>query len=143
MSDALHNIQSCAYQGSPRLSYKSRLESIEQGVETPIGVDVSRIMHTENMSQAQLQRVTTPRPFAPVPSSTSSQQRISYLFVTSHGHMHSYMNIQSPNQFSNLPTKVEYTSPGLFHCRVRMPSVIVCRLIAMFIVNEENEQPVK
>ena len=31
------------------------------------------------------------------------------------GHMHSYMNIQSPYQLSNLPTNVENSSPGLFH----------------------------
>jgi hypothetical protein len=50
------------------------------------------------------------------------------------------MNIQSPNLLSNRPTSVENSSPGLFHCRVLIPSIIKCRLKAMFIVKDEKEQ---
>lgn len=59
------------------------------------------------------------------------------------GHIHSYMKTQSPYQLSNRPTMVLKSSPGDFHCRVIRPPVMRCRLKAIFIVNEENEHPVK
>ena len=60
-----------------------------------------------------------------------------------HGHMHSYMNIQSPYQLSNLPTRVENASPGLRHGRELIPPVIRCLFIPMFIAKDEKEHPVK
>jgi len=70
----------------------------------------------------------------------NSKSFILNIQVDCQGHMHSYMNVQSPHHLSTRPTNVEYTSPRDCHCLVMIPPVIRWRLNAMSIVIRERRE---